>query len=70
MKTAHLKNHLQTQKEDFRKPAMHNDISPATLLHLNVSVFRQLRSCGTSKARMCEVLNLNGIEYDYVNAIA
>ena len=45
-------------------------ICPEVLLHLNVSVFRQLRKLGTSKQRICAVLNLTADEYDYVTTIA
>ncbi|MEM1112458.1 MAG: hypothetical protein AAGI11_11175 [Pseudomonadota bacterium] len=44
-------------------------ISPEILLYLNVSVFAELRSRGTSKARTCAVLDLSGDEYDYVDAM-
>ncbi len=44
-------------------------ISDATLAHLNFSVFRQLRKLGTSRARICAVLNLTPAEFDYVCAI-
>lgn len=45
-------------------------ISPETLLNLNVSTFKQLRHMGTSKQRICDVLNISVAKYDYVNAIA
>ncbi len=45
-------------------------ICPEILLHLNVSVFRQLRSLHTSKSRICAVLNLSSAEYDYVDTLA
>ncbi len=45
-------------------------ICPEILLHLNVSVFRQLRALQTPKARICAVLNLSSAEYDYVDGLA
>ncbi len=45
-------------------------VCPQILLHLNVSVFRQLRKLETPKARICAVLNLSSAEFDYVNAVA
>ncbi len=44
-------------------------ICPEILLHLNVSVFRQLRKLDTPRARICAVLNLSDAEYDYVDAL-
>ncbi len=60
---------LQLIDKDGRQARLTQAISPEILLHLNVSVFRQLRKFGTSKQRMCAVLNLSPDEYDYVNAM-
>ncbi len=44
-------------------------ICPDILLHLNVSVFRQLRKLGTSRERICAVLAISREEYDYVDGM-
>lgn len=36
------------------------------LAQLNIGVFSQLRHLGTSKSRICAVLNLSEKEYDYI----
>lgn len=41
-----------------------------TLAHLNMNVFRQLLRLGTSRERMCAVMNLSNQEYDYICGIA
>ena len=44
-------------------------VADATLAHLNYSLFRQLRKLGTSRERICAVLNLTPAEFDYVCGI-
>ncbi|AQA18357.1 hypothetical protein BST95_09045 [Halioglobus japonicus] len=51
-------------------PADSDSNLTGTLLNLNVSTFKQLRYMGTSKQRICDVLNMSVAKYDYVNAIA
>lgn len=41
-------------------------ISERTLAYLDMRVFRQLLKLGTSRERICAVMNLRPEEYDYV----
>lgn len=48
------------------RAAQAGGVSPRTLLHLNINVFLQLRKLGTSRQRICSVLNLSLDEFDYI----
>lgn len=60
--------HLSASLESLARRSA-EAICPEILLHLNVSVFRQLRSLQTPKSRICAVLNLSSAEYDYVDTL-
>ena len=62
--------HLWPQNVSDRALLIPIPISPETLLNLNVSIFKQPRHMGTSKQRICDVLNISVAKYDYFNAIA
>lgn len=61
--------HLSANLESLARRSA-EAICPEILLHLNVSVFRQLRTLQTPKSRICAVLNLSSAEYDYVDTLA
>ncbi len=45
---------------------VHGTMSERTLAYLDMRVFRQLLKLGTSRERICAVMNLRPEEYDYV----
>jgi hypothetical protein len=70
MITASTHNPPQQLKSgtDGKSPAR-ADIAPAKLAYLDVGLFFSLRRLGTSKERICRVLNLSRDEYDYLRQL-
>ena len=60
---------LQAGTDDRLLQRPHSSAFDRTLAHLNMNVFRQLLRLGTSRERMCAVMNLSNQEYDYICTI-
>lgn len=61
--------YLEAQGVTDALAASTNGVNARTLAHLNFGIFRQLRSLGTSKERICSVLRLSPTDYDYIEQL-